>query len=187
MRSKAYSRGLILHGFVSAFDSRKAFSSSRDSSVKTSRALTCFFWKGISGSKARMSLSKASGRFTLSTGQRRIQQDQIVLEVARRKRKATRLETYRVRAIVGPLVGACSSWLWRRRLGGSNNNNENLERTGSHVALIDQKKQKAVKTAAHGCVCTMYTYRMMIIKAQYRLWTPSSRHPRCILKSVDTA
>lgn len=117
MRSKAYSRGLILHGFVSAFDSRKAFSSSRDSSVKTSRALTCSFRRGISGSRARMSLSKASGRFTLSTGQRRIQQDQIVLEVARRKRKATRLETYRVCAIVqtgllhkiGPLAGACSS------------------------------------------------------------------------------
>lgn len=63
------------------------------------------------------------------------------------------------------------------RLGGSNNNNENMEQTGSHVALIDQKKQKALKAAERGYVCTMYTYQAMISRRR----TDYGRHPPATL------
>lgn len=63
----------------------------------------------------------------------------------------------------------------RGRLEGSNNNDENMGQAGSHVASIEQEKQRLFQATERGCVCTcrLYMYRAMISGRS----TNCGRHP----------
>lgn len=56
------------------------------------------------------------------------------------------------------------SWLWRRRLGGSNNSNDKTMEQAHNVTSTILEDQELVKAAERGCACTsrMHTYRAMI-------------------------